>query len=124
MVEIKRVFDSNALGGPELLESAQLGFLLDRDHVFVEVKLFRVEPEHLIPQLTDRGHVLSVFRPHVTLAIIRKFLYALLKPNSSPVLLNRQRTTCSNLQPKASAECRPCRAENKIKHGIAAQTVE
>jgi hypothetical protein len=68
VIEIEGVFDGNALGGPELLEAAQLGLLLNRDDVLVEVKLFRVEPEHLIPQVTDRGHILSVFRPHLALA--------------------------------------------------------
>lgn len=68
MIEIKRVFDGNALGGPELLKAAQLGLLLDRDYVLVEIKLFCVEPEHLIPQITNRGHILSVFWPHLALA--------------------------------------------------------
>jgi hypothetical protein len=93
MIEIKGVFDGNALGGPELLEAAQLGLLLYRDDVLIEVKLFRVEPEHLIPQLTDRCNILSVFRPH--LALPKPFPISLiLKP------LNNVKLTSSAISSK------------------------
>jgi len=67
VTEVKRIFNCNTLGSPQLLKPAQFGFLLDRDDVFVEIKVFGVKSKQLVPQLSDRGCVLSVIRPYLAL---------------------------------------------------------